>query len=142
MYVNICWSKTNQFGDRVLILPLAEMKGSIFCPVAALRLMIGMVPATASDPLFSILCGKKILPLSYRDYQKMLRYFVGLTGRESGGYSTHSFRRGGATWAFRRNVPEHLIQVLGDWHSDAYKQYLDISVDQRLQVFNLMAAGL
>lgn len=44
-------------------------------------------------------------------------------------YTGHSFRRGGATYAFRSGVPGELIQVMGDWKSDAYKRYFDFSFD-------------
>ena len=37
-------------------------------------------------------------------------------------YSGHSFRRGGATFAFNLGVNPELIQYLGDWASDAYKR--------------------
>lgn len=39
------------------------------------------------------------------------------------------FCRGGATYAFRSGVPGELIQVMGDWKSDAYKRYFDFSFD-------------
>ena len=41
-----------------------------------------------------------------------------------GDFSSHSFRIGAATSAARAGVPDHLIQVLGRWKSDAYKQYI------------------
>lgn len=39
-------------------------------------------------------------------------------------------------------IPGELIQVFGDWHSDAYKCYLDISMPLKLQVFEGMVAHL
>ena len=53
----------------------------------------------------------------------------------------HSFRRGGATWAFRSGVPGELIQVYGDWASDAYKIYLEFSEDARLRVARRMISA-
>ena len=54
----------------------------------------------------------------------------GLTGLDSlqkahitGYYTGHSFRRGGATFAFRCGVPASLIKLQGDWHSDTYLLY-------------------
>jgi hypothetical protein len=50
-----------------------------------------------------------------------------LLGKHSDDYSTHSFRRGGgATWAFSAEVPTELIQLYGDWKSNAYKKYLKV----------------
>ena len=54
----------------------------------------------------------------------------------------HSFRRGGATWAFRTGVPGELIQIYGDWASDAYKCYLEFSEDANLIVAREMVSSL
>ena len=47
-------------------------------------------------------------------------------------YRGHSFRRGAASWAFNHGVPSELIQIYGDWASDAYKAYLEFSVESKL----------
>ena len=54
----------------------------------------------------------------------------------------HSFRRGGATWAFRNGVPGELIQIYGNWASDAYKCYLGFSDDAKLRVTRDMVRAL
>ena len=36
----------------------------------------------------------------------------------------HSFRRGGATWAFRNGVPGELIQIYGDWQGRSQKKLM------------------
>ena len=56
-------------------------------------------------------------------------------GIDSSLYSSHSFRRGFATFAFRNNIPADEIQILGDWRSDAYKRYISLSVEDKLDVF-------
>lgn len=53
-------------------------------------------------------------------------------------FSSHSFRRGGATHTFRSEVPEDLIQLHGDWKSDAYKKYLALSMENKLIVAHKM----
>lgn len=136
--ITIRWSKTNQFKDRVLLLPLGVIPNSILCPVQALKLMVSTVPGSEQDPLFGVREGTRLLPLNYNRYQAMLRHFINLIGRDPLSFSSHSFRRGGATWAFRNKVPGYLIQTQGDWKSDAYKLYLDVSLDQRLLVFDSM----
>ena len=42
----------------------------------------------------------------------------------AGNYSSHSFRIGAATVAARNGVPDHLIQALGRWNSNAYQLYI------------------
>ena len=49
-------------------------------------------------------------------------------------FTGHSFRRGGATWAFQAGIPGELIQICGDWASDAYKRYLEFSMDDKLNL--------
>jgi len=36
---------------------------------------------------------------------------------------SHSFRRGGASWAYQAGVSVDLIRQLGDWSSNAYQLY-------------------
>ncbi len=57
-------------------------------------------------------------------------------------YSTHSFRRGGATLAFQAGIPSELIQLQGDWKSEAYKKYLTFSINDKVQVAQRMTAFL
>ena len=49
-------------------------------------------------------------------------------------FTGHSFRRGGATYAFEAGIPGELIQICGDWSSDCYKQYLEFSMQTKLDL--------
>ncbi len=53
MLVNFKWSKTIQFGQRVLQIPLVADVGNILCPVSAFKAMIQAVPAPDSGPALS-----------------------------------------------------------------------------------------
>jgi hypothetical protein len=44
------------------------------------------------------------------------------------------FRRGGASLAARSGVAPHLIQLLADWESEAYKQYVVHSLTEKYKV--------
>jgi len=57
-------------------------------------------------------------------------------------YRGHSFRRGAASFAFHCGVPGEIIQVFGDWASDAYKGYLEYSLPAKLQLANNMKKHL
>ena len=46
-------------------------------------------------------------------------------------FSSHSFRRGAASLAARSGVAPHLIQLMGDWESEAYKQYVVHSLTEK-----------
>ncbi len=57
-------------------------------------------------------------------------------------FNPHSFRWGKASWAFHSKVPGELIKVHGDWSSDAYLRYLDLSMNQKLSVAQNMIQAL
>jgi hypothetical protein len=39
-------------------------------------------------------------------------------------FSSHNFKRGGATLLANADIPSNMIQLMGDWKSDAYKKYI------------------
>ena len=144
LLLNFKWSKTNQFGKRTHLVPLKSIPGSPLCPVTAYKNMLNLVPASNDSPLF-VLKGKKkntVVPVSYYQFQTFFRSLLPLINLDPKLYSTHSFRRGGATWAFKNNVPGELIQNHGDWASSAYLLYLDMGLDKKLEVSQAMSAPL
>jgi hypothetical protein len=138
LLVTIRWSKTIQCGDRVLLIPVAAIPGSPLCPLAAWLHMINLSPARGSAPAFSYKSHTGLHTFTYTTFTYHLRCLLKLTGYNATAFSGHSFRRGGATWAFRSKVPGELIQLHGDWSSDAYLRYLDFSLDCKLTVSTLM----
>ena len=58
-------------------------------------------------------------------FNAKFKQLVAVTGRDASSFSSHSFCRGGASWALQCGVPGEVVQSLGDWRSDCYKQYLD-----------------
>ena len=78
-------------------------------------------------------------PITYAQFQKFIKAAVASVGLDPNDFSSHSFRRGRANWAFSANVPSELIKVQGDWASQAYLRYLDCSVDQRVVVSHSMS---
>ena len=127
-------TKTLQAGGKVLSIPLLPIPGSVLCPVSAYQNMIQLTPAPRSSPAFVIPSNQGLVPVKYHFFQKVLKYLVAQTGRDPSGYSSHGFRRGGATFAFNSGVSPDLIQVQGDWQSDCYKQYMVSDLAHRLNV--------
>lgn len=76
--------------------------------------------------------------MTYYMFQTKLRALLSKLGLDSSKFSSHSFRRGGATLAFRAGVPADQIQVHGDWSSDAYRKYLTFSLDDKFAVTERM----
>lgn len=73
-----------------------------------------------SGPIFILSNGQPLTRQLVTDRLRAILKSAGVTGN----YSSHSFRIGAATMAAKRGIPDHLIQVLGRWQSDAYKQYI------------------
>ena len=71
-------------------------------------------------PLFLLQNGQ---PLSRNILTDWLRQIMA-SARVPGNFSSHSFRIGAATVAARNGVPDHLIQSMGRWSSNAYQLYI------------------
>ena len=85
----------------------------------------------------------KIKWLTKSIFINVFRHLVNLAGiPDASGFTGHSFRRGGASWAFQAGVPGELIQVCGDWASDAYKKYLEFSMQNKLDLAALLMRNL
>lgn len=130
VWVRIVWSKTLQFYLKDLNYPLLQIKGSDMCPVVALRDMVRMVPLKSSMPCFARVGGA---PWTYQQFQHKLRQCLQEAGYAKELFSSHSMRRGGCSFCFQAGVPSELIQVLGDWKTDIYKQYCNLEIETRAQ---------
>ena len=93
----IKWSKVIQFRDRFL-------PGSTFCPVTALQAMIALVPGSVNDPLFATHTHDSVLPLTDSMVRKHLKRVLALLGLQNDGYTFHTFKRSGASWAYNHGV--------------------------------------
>ena len=59
-------------------------------------------------------------PLSRNILTDWLRQIMA-SAKVPGNFSSHSFRIGAATVVARNRVPDHLIQAMGRWSSNAYQ---------------------
>ena len=128
-------------GD-IVIVKFEWSKTIQFCPVTAFKHMCEMLPASEHSPAFLFPKGSGVVPVTYNVHNRYIKYFLNLIGLDNKLYSSHSFRRGGATLAFSSMVPSELIQIHGDWASDAYKIYLEFSLKDKLLVSEYMTNTL
>jgi len=136
-------SKTLQFGKKLHMVPLVAVPGSPLCPVSAYKNMCSLVNIPADKPAFSMLNSKTTsVPITYSKFQGFFRSVLSILGYQAGKFSSHSFRRGGATWAFKNKVPGELIKDHGGWASEAYLLYLDLSFEHKLLVSETMSKSL
>ena len=142
--LQVCFycTKTRQSGGSPLVIPLSPIPGSPLCPVTAYFTMVKLVPAPPTAPLFLVPSPSGPKPILYRYFHHILRAFISAVGLQPSQFSSHSFRRGGATFAFSLGLPGELIQVQGDWRSDAYKLYLETDISDRIKVAKCMASSV
>ena len=128
-------SKTIQFGERIHLLPLPYMQGHPLCPVTAITALLCHQPRqlAASSPLLTLPAGQL---LTQPAFLSQLRALLQACGLPASDYSGHSFRRGAASAMFQAGLPGEVIQIMGDWKSDAYKLYLDIDIDSKFKLIS------
>lgn len=95
--------KTNQFGQRISRSLLLSFPQSVLCPVQDYLNMCHAVKAEDSAPLFSLWKGKCI---TYLSFQNNPRHLIDKTGLDPTEFSTHSFRRGSATFALNQKFQQ------------------------------------
>ena len=71
------------------------------------------------DPLFLFSITRRQTLTTFL-FVKFLRETLNLAGNNASQFTGHSFRCGGATFAFKIGIPGELIKYHGDWSSDAY----------------------
>ena len=133
-------TKTIQFGECALRIPLLRIAESPLCPVTAYRRMVQLVPALRSSPAFLIPGLAGLVPLTKRSFVLHFRSCLSSAGiLNACSFRGHSFRRGPASWAFRCGVPGELIQLYSDWSSDAY---LEFSLESKLALAHRLRSAL
>ena len=135
-------TKTLQFRERVLEIPLPFIPGSPLCPVTALRQYLASVSLPPHSPLFVTVSNGAYTPILARHYNAFIKASIAAIGLHPSRFSSHSFRRGGATFAFQQRAPPAFIKAQGDWKSDAYLVYLTLSADDKLQILNSITSRL
>ena len=136
--LRVRWSKTIQYKERVLLVPLPRIAGSVLCPSQALLLAIKMAPAPIQSPVFQVQSIAGCSFLTHSQFIRRLRESLRMLNIDAHQYSSHSFRRGGASLSLEAGLPADLIQQQGDWRSMAYKRYLDVSLQARVSVAQSM----
>ncbi len=114
------------------------MPQSCLCPLKAYQKMLNLVHADSQAPAFLLPSTTNIAPVTYRFLQSFIKLEINCIDMDITHFSSHSFCRGGATWAFKLQVPADLIKVQRDWTSQAYMRYLDFSLEQCMLVSQQM----
>ena len=134
--VGIRWAKNEQFNRELLTFPLPIIPNSVLCPVKTILNVFITVRGHPSQHLLALGNGTS---LTYRRFQDKLRSILKQNPHvDESLFSSHSFRRGGCTFAFLSGVPPELIKLLGNWRSDCYLKYLEFPLEARTAAIELM----
>ena len=123
--------KTIQHKQRILRLPVMPAENKAVCPVFWVHYMVNKIEAGPQDPAFSLSSSVKGIALSYNQLIYRFRKWLKLVKLDESLFSLHSLRRGGVTFAYQADIQGDMIKLLGDWASDCYKRYIDVSMDKR-----------
>ena len=118
------WSKTNQNADRVSWIPISTVADVRFNVKFYLQKILETVKAPSDAPLFTY--SKKDFHSKY-SLIRLLDQCMFKAGLQMCDFSWHSFRRGSAVFAFELGLADTAVQLLGDWSSLAFKQYLEFA---------------
>ena len=130
------WSKTNQNANRVTWIPISSVADIRFNVKFYLQKLFLNVKTPKVAPLFSF---SKTDFHSRYSLIRLLDQCVFDAGLSMSDYSWHSFRRGAAMFAFELGLGDSAVQLLGDWSSLAFKQYLEFAFVRKVSVAEKIA---
>ena len=118
MTVHFKYSKADPFGKGHVV--TLHVINTLTCPVRAMKQYL----ETIYSPLFLFADGSALTRCQFIRYLRSLLEKVGLRAEL---YAGHSFRIGAANMAVAVGLPDWLIQAMGRWSSECYKQYIRIT---------------
>lgn len=143
--ITIRWSKTIQFRERIVEIPLPCIPRSKLCPTAAVinAFRFTATVSTTDSQAFNWLDERQAAKVfTYKSFVLVLRRHLASLGFDPKLYAGHSFRRGGASFAYHSGVPIELIKALGDWRSDTILIYLTMPLTVRLHSANMLCKAI
>ena len=137
-------SKTRQFGTSTAVW-VKGLKGHVLDPVHAWA-EHAAANRVAEDPLVHAFAhrgpGGGFQPMRHADIVAAAKSMAVAAGMQAQDAAGHSFRRGGASFAFECGVPDILIQRQGDWASSCYREYVNVSPIRALEATDRMLRAL
>ena len=139
IYMYIGFSKTIQFGQRDLVLPIPGNQDPVLDPVRHLHDLFTRVPCPPTCPAFTYGPGSYI---AYGQFTKRLKTLLSRAGYRADQFSGHSFRRGGASFLHACGGSALQVQSAGDWASGCFTRYLYLTTEARLEAQLLMSRNI
>ena len=124
MLVNVKSTKTLQFQEYVLDIPVHCVSDTAFCVVSMIKQHFQDFPAAVDSPIFMRQTSYGISPVLYGDLLLFIKKLSSRIGLDQSKYGSHSMRRSGALFLHELKVPLSDIMSLGDWASMSVLSYL------------------
>lgn len=133
LLISIRRSKTIQFRERVLQVPVARCPDTSICAVHWTKIHFDQVPAPPDSMAFLFpLPDGGSTPLPYPYYQATLKHFAARAGMDPDEVSSHSLRRGGCTFLSMTGASLEELRARGDWSTDTVFTYLKTPLTLRI----------
>ena len=133
------WSKTNQFGNRDLVVPVPSNTDPALDLYRHMCTLFNRVKVQDERPAFSFSNSKFV---SYASFTTRLKSLLLAAGVDPAQFSGHSFRRGGATYLHSLGATPLEVQASGDWQTMVFTRYLHLSLEDRWRSQQLMADAI
>ena len=133
--VRINSSKTNQYREFSSEIPIYRNSNSLLCPISWLEEMLMLRDSNPGDYLFMTFVRGKWKPMTASWFNMMLKKFSPITG-----VSSHSLRRGGASYMLQNKYKLSEVKQRGLWKSLCVFEYLSLRTDQAMlrdRIFSL-----
>lgn len=139
VYVYLGHTKTNNFCERDVVLPIPGNDDPALDPVRHLAALFDRVTVASHKPAFSYSANRRVTYFTFTTSLKQLLRQIGLNQDL---FSGHSFRRGGATFLHNCGGTALMVQACGDWSSLCFTRYLYLTELQRLTAQNLIKRAI
>ena len=131
MLLTLPHTKTIQYGERILEIPFTRVPGSPLCVDYFVSRLVGHTGVWGDQAVFQYWVKNRLQVMSYASFSAELRRLTGVIGLE-GKVSSHSLRRGGASYLSSIGVDLIDIKARGDWKSLAVLLYLVDGLDRKV----------
>ena len=136
------YSKTIQFGQKVLQIPYWKCADFMLCPVSTLLLHLTSSKLRPGSPLFDYIESGVVRSWNHVTFVAKLRRCLLLCNIEPALYSGHSLRRGGCSACFLAGLSVQDIKQRGDWKSSCFEKYLHLPGERLFASARLLAVSV
>ena len=139
------WSKTIQFLERIVEIPLLCIPRSKLCPTTAISNAFHFMAAASAfnSQAFNWVDQKQLVKIfTCGSFVSTLQIHLTSLGFDPKLFAGNSFLRGGASFAYQAGVPIKLIKALGSWHSDTMLIYLTMPLTICLHSANMIGKAI